>query len=83
MMLTATQIMFIPNPTFICKENTHCTTKVKAAANGAANKIGSGRTISDVLMPDAEQTMALGGVATGNMNAYEQESVTGNSKYNG
>lgn len=27
--------------------------------------------------------MALGGVATGNMNAYEQESVTGNSKYNG
>ena len=81
MMLTATQIMFIPNPTFICKENTH-TTKVKAA-NGAANKIGSGRTISDVLMPDAEQTMALGGVATGNMNAYEQESVTGNSKYNG
>ena len=31
----------------------------------------------------AEKTMAFGGVATGNMKAYEQVTVAGNMRYNG
>ena len=39
--------------------------------------------MTDVLIPDAEKTMALGGVATGSMKAYEQLRVAGIMKYSG
>ncbi len=40
-------------------------------------------TISDVFIPEAEYTMAFGGVATGSMKAYEQARVAGSIKYRG
>ena len=39
--------------------------------------------MSIVFIPDAVYTMALGGVATGSMNAYEQDSVAGSIKKRG
>ncbi len=39
--------------------------------------------MTDVFIPEAAYTMALGGVATGSMNAYEHANVVGSIKYNG
>ena len=50
-------------------------------------RLGSARLVSLTMsagrMLEAAMTMALGGVATGSMKAYEQHSVAGIMKYSG
>lgn len=40
-------------------------------------------TMSIVLIPDAPKAMAFGGVATGSINAYEQQTAAGSIRYRG